>query len=263
LCGGFLIITPKEQKTMRQARLLLFALLALFAFGAVSAAVASAEDPNAPMLLILEGSKVSELKGTFSGGEGTLAALGGKALTGTSGTATLGGCKESAAGAKDTDLCESTLTIKGVKQGAVACRSESSAGTKDAIETILVVGDDHGASETNSAKELEGLLLFKVLGQAGGEEELTVNCGGVKDKAKGVLGCLLTPGLRTLASTEEGTLACKQNATTHDAETGTCEQLCEWLTEHPFETNLGAGFEDSWMTVSGKGKLNLAVFGDD
>jgi hypothetical protein len=246
---------------MRQARLLVAALGALLALCALCAAVASAEDPNSPMLLILEGSSVTELKGTFKGGEGSFSTLGGKAGTGTEGEASLKNCKESAASAKDTNLCEVLLTLKGVKQGLVSCRSESSAG-KDAIESILVLADVHGASEKSTSGELEGLLLLKVLGVAG-EEELTVNCGGLKDKGKGVIGCLLTPGLTTVAAGGTGTLACKQSATTHDAETGECEQLCEWLTNNPFQANLGSGFEDAWLSFSGTGSLNFSVYGDD
>jgi hypothetical protein len=262
LCGGILKITHKEQKTMSKAKLLLFAGFALFAFSAVGAAVASAEDPNAPMLLILEGSKVTELEGSFSGGVASIGALGGKVLAGQGLTETFGGCKEAAAGAKDTNLCVSRLTFKGFKQGEIACRSESSAGTKDAIETVLVVTDDHLATETSTAKELQGLLLLKWLGQAGGEEELILNCGGVKDKVRGVIGCLLTPGLATVASTSEFTIACVESEA-HDPVTGTCQQLCEWLKEHPFETNFGAGFEDSWMSISASGKLNFSAFIDD
>ncbi len=246
---------------MRQARLLLTALTALLALCGLCTGMASAEDANAPMLLVTSG-KVTELTGKFTGGAGSLASLSGKALSGTSGDASLKNCKASAmAGEKDTNLCEGLMAIDGVKQGTTACRSESSSG-KDPVETILVLGDIHGASEKATSGELEGLLLMKVLGVAA-EEELTVVCGTVKDKVKGVIGCLLTPGLTTVAAGGTGTLACKQNATTHDPETGECEQLCEWLKEHPFETNLGAGFEDTWMSFSGTGSLNLGVFGDD
>ncbi len=45
---------------MRKAKLLMLAVLALLAFGAVSAGVASAEDPNSPELLILEGTSVTK-----------------------------------------------------------------------------------------------------------------------------------------------------------------------------------------------------------
>ena len=47
---------------MSKVKLLLFAVLALFAFSAVSAAVASAEDPNSPELLILEGTICHETR---------------------------------------------------------------------------------------------------------------------------------------------------------------------------------------------------------
>ncbi len=247
---------------MSKVKLLLFAVLALFAFSAVSAAVASAEDANSPELLILEGTSVTKLEGKFKGGESFLAALGGKALTGTELSATLSGCKEGSS-AKDTTLCVSELTFKGVKQGKVACHSESSTGAKDAIETVLVVTDTHLAAEKTSGGALQPLELFKVLGQTSGESELIINCGGVKDKVRGVIGCLLTPGLSTVAAGGTFTVACVENTTTHDKETGTCEVLCEWLTEHPFESNLGTEFEDSWMGISATGSLNLSAYIDD
>ncbi len=246
---------------MSKAKLLLFAMFALLAFGAVSAAVASAEDANSPMLLVSTG-KVSELAGTAKGTTSMLAALAGKSLSGTGIEGKVKNCKPSAtAGEKDTNLCEALLSFTGVKQGTVACRSESTAG-KDPVETVLVLTDLHLASEKNAAGELQPLLLFKVLGVAA-EEELTIVCGTVKDKVKGVIGCLLTPGLTTVAAGGTFEVLCKQNATSHDPETGECEQLCEWLKEHPFESNLGAGFEDSWMGVHATLTFNLGVFIDD
>ncbi len=137
-----------------------------------------------------------------------------------------------------------------MKQGKVACRSESAAGTKDAIETVLVVTDLHLAAEKGGAANRAALMLFKVLGQVSGEEELTINCGGVKDKVKGVIGGLAHARLndgRRRRHFHDGYVQ-NRNAS-HDKETGECEKLCEWLTEHPFESNLGAGFEDTWMAV--------------
>ena len=224
--------------------------------------VLEGEDANSPELLMLEGSNVKELSGKVSGGASELATLGGKTLTATELSATISECKEGAS-AKDTTLCVAPMTFKGFKQGKVACRSESATGTKDASETVLDVTDLHLAAEKASGGELEPLALFKVLGQAGGEGELTVNCGGVKDKVKGVFGCLLTPGLETVAAGATYTIACKQSATTHDKETGECEKLCEWLSEHPFEENLGAGFEDAWLTFKAEGTLNLSAYIDD
>ncbi len=246
---------------MRQARLLFAALGALLALCGLCAALASAEDANAPMLLVTSG-KVTELAGSFKGTASSLSTLGGKALTGTGDTMAIKNCKASpTAGEKDTNLCEALLTLTGIKQGTTACRSESSSG-KDPVETVLELADVHLATEKNSAGELQILLLLRVLGVAG-EEELTVVCGTVKNKLKGTIGCLLTPGLTTVVAGGTFEILCKQNATTHDAETGECEQLCEWLKEHPFETNLGAGFEDTWMNIHLTGSFNLGVFLDD
>ncbi len=246
---------------MRQARLLFAALGALLALCGLCAALASAEDANAPMLLVTSG-KVTELSGSFKGTTFVFSALAGKSVAGTGLEGKVKGCKASAtAGEKDTNLCEALLNLTGFKQGTVACRSESSAG-KDPVETILVLTDLHLASEKNAAGELQPLLLFKFLGVAA-EEELTIVCGTVKDKIKGTLGCLLLPGLTTIAAGGTFEILCKQNAATHDPETGECKQLCEWLKEHPFEANFGAGFEDAWMGLHLTGSLNLGVFLDD
>ncbi len=217
-------------------------------------------DPNSPMLLVLEGASVVELNAVFKAGATTLAALGGKAFTGTSLEATAKACKESA-GAKDTDACEGLVTVKGVKQGTISCRSESALG-KDPAETILVRLDLGLATEKAASGELVPLLLLRVLGVAG-EEELVLVCGTLKDRVRGVIGCLLTPGLATIVAGGGYEIVCKQGGTTHDPETGECEQECEWLKEHPFEANLGAGFEDAWMSVSATGSLNLSALIDD
>lgn len=119
------------------------------------------------------------------------------------------------------------------------------------------------AGEETSSKSLAPLLLVKVLGASEAEEELTINCGVVKNKMKGVLGCLLLPGLENIPTTKEVEVTCKINATTKDPETGTCQTSCEWLKEHPFEANLGAGLEDSWIAMNAKGTFNKDVFLDD
>jgi hypothetical protein len=243
---------------MKQVRLLVLAAMALLAFGVVGAAVANAE--TAELLLLENG--VTKLEAKFTGGANKLGSLAGKELTGTSIEGTLKGCENLGTSEKDTNSCKGvTLTFKGVKQGTVNCRSEAGE-TKDAIETVLVVTDLKLAAEESTSKTLQPLLLFKVLGQAGGEEELTINCGGVKDKVKGTIGCLLLPGLENIPTTKEAEIACKISSK-KDPETGKCEVNCEWLTEHPFESNLGAGFEDSWMEISAKGKFNKDIFLDD
>jgi hypothetical protein len=248
---------------MRKSRLLVAVLGAVLALCALCAAVASAEDVNSPELLILEGSSVTELKGTLKGGANALSTLGGKSLSATGFEGAQSRCKASAS-SKDTTLCEVLITIKGLKQGTVNCRSEMENGEgKDAVETILFAVDLHLAAEKTTSGELQSLALFKVLGSLGGEAELVMNCGGVKDKIRGVIACLATPGLTTVAAGGILTLNCEQNATTHDAITGECEKLCEWLKEHPFESNLGAGFEDTWMNLKAEATLNFSAFIDD
>jgi hypothetical protein len=236
--------------------------MAILAFEVFSVAVANAEDGK-PMGLLLEGN-VSGLSGKFKGGADRFVTLSGKEVTDISVEATLSGCKAFEGSEKDTNLCESQITLHGVKQGKVACRSESEAGLKDAVETVLVAADLHLAAGETAAKALVPLGLGKVLGQSPTEssEELLVNCGGVKDRIKGVLSCEVSPGLVNIPVTQEITISCKVTAS-HDQEVVKCVVLCEWLTEHPFEANLGAGFEDAGIERTSKGTLNKDIFIDD
>jgi hypothetical protein len=256
--------THKEQRNMTRVRLVVIAAMALFAFGAVSASMAQAE-ALAPEVLCLENC-AKTIEATFKGLASELSTLGGLALTGETVKGTLTLCKPLEGNEKDFNLCEPVLlTFTGVKQKKVACRSEMGNGEeKDVIETVLVATDLHLASEETSGGVLQPLVLFKVLGALPGEEsnELTINCGGVKNKVKGTIGCLLSNGLENIPTTKEVTLACELNAS-HDAVTGKCEVLCEWLTTAPFLSNLGNGFEDAWMKVSATGKFNKDVFIDD
>ncbi len=247
---------------MRHLKLLIASALAISAFATVCTAVAQAEGGNPAALLLETG--VANLEVKFSGlTDYEFGNLAGKKLEGTGVEGTLKGCKEEGS-TKDTSLCEPvTFTFKSLKEEKVACRSENAKGEKDAIETVLVVVDLHLAAEETSSKVLEPLLLLKVLGMSGGEKELVINCGGVKNKIKGVLGCLLTPGLANVAATEELSLECTQNATTHDQVTGKCEKLCELLEKEPFLSSLGGVFEDSGMNIDVKGKPNKDVFLDD
>ena len=249
---------------MRYLKPLMLAAMAILAISAVGSAVAQAEVAREPAILCLENC-TSALSATFSGTGSTLATLSGKTLTGTGVEGTLKGCKPLAGSEKDTTLCEAQLTFKGVKKEATNCRSESSSGVKDAVETVLALTDVHIANGENAAKELVPLALFKVLGQTGTDtnEELIILCGVVKEKVKGAISCEGSPGLVNLAAGAEAKIVCKVNATTHDQETTKCELLCEWLTEHPFEENVGAGVEDASMEISTKGGFNKDVFIDD
>jgi hypothetical protein len=250
---------------MKRVKLLAFAAMALFAFGAVSSTALASTTPE---LLCTGAGCVAALKVKMTGGKGSLSTLGGVTLTGETVAATLENCKNIGSDTENTNLCSPVLlTFTGVKKGEATCKSEmANKEEKDAAGTVLVAVDIHMATEeTLPGKVLEALALFKVLGALPSEagEELTINCAGVITKVKGTLPCLATPGLTSIGTTGTLTITCTQNATSHDQETGMCEQLCEELTSAPFEAKLGEKFEDAGMNITSSGSPNETIFLDD
>ncbi len=248
---------------MKPNHIAILTALVLVALGGVAAQPALAEDGQ-PALLLLTGS-ATEIEGVLKGSKSTLESTGKKAIVGAASEFAMKGCKELEGSKADTSLCGPVqVKFTGTKKEETACRSESATGEKDPIETVLVSTDWHFASEETSSKELKPLLLLKVLGQVSGESELIVVCGTVKVKVKGVVGCLLTPGLTNVAGGGELTLSCKQSS--GKAETGTCEKLCEWGKEFPFEASLnGKTFEAAAESAEAKGAVSKEcdVFIDD
>ena len=249
---------------MRQVKLLVFAMFALIALGAVSSTVAMAAD-GPPAVLVLEGS-VSELK--FEGHEtvgSTLSTLGGLSVTGGEVLATLSECLPLEGNEKDTNLChKGVLDFTKTKKEATACRSENAKGEKDPIETILVLVDAHLADEKSTGGVLQPLLIFEVLG-IDKASELTILCGVVKEKVKGRIGCLVLPGLTEITAGSAIEVLCKTKAN-GDQETGTCEEtklLCEELAAKPLEANLGNGFEMAAMAAHLNVTANKNIFIDD
>ncbi len=251
---------------MHKVRLLILACLALFAFGAFAAQAAMAEDTKFPEVLLLSGN-ASEVEATLKGGKSTLEAASGKTITAETVESTLKGCKAESGKELDFSLCAPVLLdFHGVKKEAVECRSEmTNKEQKDPIGLVLVWVDLHLANE-KVGSELEPLLLFKVLGALALEtsEELQLNCGGVAEHVKGVIACLLTPGLEDIpATTGILTISCKIKAPkTGEGEKGECELLCEWLT-NTFLANLGLGFEKAWMSAEATGSPNKDILIDD
>jgi hypothetical protein len=254
--------TTQGAGQMKVVKSLVIATMALCLVGVVAAATAQAEEP---VLLCFPEKCLEGLEGHFrEAAANALVTLADKEIAGTGVEGKIKECKELGSSKKDTTLCNMSIAFTGMRLGKVACRSETSGGTKSPVEEVAVQLDLHFAAEMTGGGALQTLILLKFLGVAGGEEELIVNCGGVKEKAKGALACLLLPGLTAVAAnTEQFEILCKLNATSHDPETGTCELLCEWLKEHPFEANLGAGFEDAWMNIRATGAFNREVFLDD
>ncbi len=248
---------------MKPNHIAILAALALFALGALAAQPALGEDGQ-PALLLLSGN-VTTMEGTLKGGGSTLESVGKKTIVGTAVEGTVKGCKELEKSTTDTSLCGPVqLKFTGTKKEEAACRSESGTGEKDPIETILVSSDLHFASAETASKELRPLLLLKVLGQVSGESEVIIVCGVVKVKVKGVDACLLLPGLTSIAAGGSLELKCKQSA--GDPELGTCEKLCEWVKEFPFEATLnGKTFECAALSATASGALSSKndIFLDD
>jgi hypothetical protein len=236
----------------------LFAALAMLMAG-VAASAATAETPA---ILLLSG-KVSELKTELKGGTWKIETVGLKSIAGSGATATITECEELDGKALDTNLCADLLTLTGAKKEKVACRSETLAGVKDPIETILVKVDLHLDSEKSTTGVLQPLLVFKFHG-VDGDEEVIVNCGGIKYKIKGKVGCLLLPGLTQIASGGKIEVVCIQEKGKQI--TGTCVEtklLCEELANDPFLADLGAGFETAGLDLRVEGSFNKDVFIDD
>ncbi len=237
----------------------LLAGVTLLILGASMPAFALAED-GSPRILLLSGN-VEEMAATLKGEEWKLETVGGVAITSQSVEFLVKGCKAESGSSADTSLCGPVVVaFTGIKKKTANCHSEMANKEEgDSAEkgTVLMWADMHIAAEENSAKELQPLLLFKVLGALSGEspEELTINCAGVITKVRGVLGCLLTPGLTNIAAEGRLTLSCKIKGK-GEAETGKCEKLCEWLTEHPYEAKFSSTFERAWMEGEAKGCLS-------
>lgn len=159
---------------------------------------------------------------------------------------------------KDIRLCKDILgTFTGVSVSGTKCNTEG-----DGEGIALVLFDLHTASETTSGGVLEPLLLARLLNAKLEALPITLICGSVlKFEVKGTLGCLLLPGLVNIATTEKVEVLCKLHEKT--AETGTCQQLCEWLLEAPFEVNWGSGFESAWMQLHVEGAPSKDIFIDD
>jgi len=256
---------------MKQLRLLVLAMLALFAFGAVSAAVASAEvelEAKPPALLVLDKEKVEEL--TYKGSSAVASKIEGSKTKKTiecgaveANIAAKGLKPLSAIRIADTAKGEATIDFTKCKQGGVACRSETTAGVKDAIETLLVLVDIEFGTEETAKKELQAIIIVTVLGEDN-KPVLFINCGGVKDEIKGNFILLIEPPLKELEAGTAVTIKSEQKE--GKPVTGTCLEPvagCERVTKEPLTANLGGGVETAGEQFSISGTFNKMVFLDD
>jgi hypothetical protein len=263
---------------MREFRLLVAAMFAILAFGALATAVAGAEETeekNNPRGLVLE-KKVTELKFSGTASEtSTLSVLKNAERLTDNGKAkaTLGGCLEISGLPIDTTLCHSGLTtLEGVKTAAgLSCRSETLAGVKDALGVVLAKVDTHIAAEKSTENVLEPLGIGEVLGVDGTEKvaPVEIKCGtALNIRILGKLGCLILPGLKETSSLE---LLCKTalegGVPNGDQLTGKCEltaTLCKELEENPFRVSFdGVTSEMAATLLHTVGTSNIPVYLDD
>jgi len=248
---------------MRRIGMALLAILSTAALATVTPASASAEPP---VILTLEG-KISELAAEPKGGEAEFETVGATTLTASSVVCSIGAFKNSPIEAeKDANSGLAHCDFTGVKKGAVACRSETTGGTKDPVETMLVLfGLRSAATEAAVGGALLPLLIELVLGSEGEEGGLTVNCGAVKDKIKGKLGCLLLPGLKQLAAGAALEIVCKREKPGKQV-VGTCLTELEWcakLANEPLEADFSGVFARTALEMRLEVKFNKDIFVDD
>jgi hypothetical protein len=166
---------------MKRIRLLGLALMAVFAFGVVVAAMAQAEEKEPAGLLFLAGEKAPvTIKGTIEKGAKLVSAGG---TIEASGGTTEAECGTDAGEETHVTLCLNVkIDFTGVKDGFVPCNSETNS-VKDPKETVLVDSatgaDIHFISLENGAgKLIPGIVVILL-------KNVVLNCLGVKVEVKG------------------------------------------------------------------------------
>src|ERR1700704_6697454 len=145
---------------MRRVKLLRLVLMAIFAFGVVIAATASAEEKEPAGLLFLP-KEEGPVTLKAEGGEVGFSSAGLKKVELKCTKVKASG--ESNAGEKlHITLGTLTLDFEGCKLGKLACSSENIKGEKDPKETVLGLpadGDGHAASLLNGTKLVAGIIV--------------------------------------------------------------------------------------------------------
>jgi hypothetical protein len=248
---------------MHRIKLMGLALLAIFAFSAVAAAIANAEEPR---LLTLTGAVSSVVyKGKSEKITPKLETEGGKTITCTTASVEAKFSAISKELEKDSEKGTANIEFTGCKQGKVACRSENKAGTeKDAVETILTPLTTLGGDEESTESTLQFFIANKIA-PADGSGILFLNCGAVKEEIKGDVPCLVSPALTEIEKGATVTILCQQEK--GKGKFGTCKAnatTCEELKNNPLVANLGTGkFEGSAEEIHVVGSFNEMVFLDD
>lgn len=243
---------------MRRIRLFGLTLLALFTFGVVVAATASAEEGNvAPGLLFLAGEE-GPVSVTGKGGKATLNSAAGSIVC--ESTETKSDTEGQEAG-KHIELIRIHIHFLGCKNGKLACNSEEN-GKADPKEQILILIDLHFVNWLNTeTKKLEAGLEFIILNNKL-ENPLTIKCGIGLVEVRGSVGGLLKVASLT-ADITSGTVVLPISSTLVCDPLGVNFELCKKILEKPLEANFAGKFESATETAESSFELGKMVVVDD
>ena len=214
---------------MRRVKLLGLALMAVFAFGVVIAATASAEEKEPAGLLFLpkEEGPVT-LKG--EGGEVKLSSAGLLKVTITCTKVKTEGTSN--AGEKlHITLATLTIDYEGCTlNNKINCSSENIKGEKDPAKTILQISVDtdlHFVSLESGGKLVKGVIIGLLeLVEGAKKLDLTLNCGGVKVL---ILGAVFLEAAGGSATEEVKEVKIKDTPLKCDEKDKLCkEELAKW-----------------------------------
>jgi len=239
---------------MTRVRLFGIAFAALFVFGAIAAATASAAEP--PGLLFLPGGAPPvTMKGT--GEEATEIETPSGTLKCTANESVEELTKAEAEETKQNGhvqlIKNVRITLTGCKSGKVACSSENIKGEKAAKETVLAIDIDiHFVSLLNGVELKPGLIAILLrLKEEAKELDLTINCGGAKVLLLGVFVAEITADK---GNPLEGDVTKFLVLNHNRSELIPCDKedlLCKKLRgEFGFEESLGASFTGKYEAAN-------------
>jgi len=231
---------------MRRMQMCGLALLVLVAFGAISAASASAAEGPAGLLFLKGVEEVATISG--STGVSTLTEIKNKTSVSCQKTEILESKSEKAkhvTKSKDVDL-----HLSGCKQGKLKCNTAG-----DAAEVVLALVDALAVSLLESTKLVPGIALL-ILNAKLENLPLSITCGVGIVEVKGAGFGKLTLGADVGGGDIEAATLTSPNALACDSSDTLCKELLE---KQPFLSNFSGTFGASEMTATAALKVKPMV----
>jgi hypothetical protein len=245
---------PKGGKIMKRIKLLGLVLMAVFAFGVVAAATASAAEPG---LLFLTGEE-GPVSVSGSGGKAVLSTPAGKIEC--EKTETKSDPESEQEKGKHILLIKIHIHFLSCKNGSLSCSSGEEGGKKDTNGEILILIDLHLVNlEELGTKILHAGVAFIILNLKHEVGEIVITCGVAKVLVKGaVLGDLKAS---LTADVTSGTVALPIGSKLNCDEP---DELCKKIVkELPFLANFKGTFEAATETAESSIETGKMVLIDD